>query len=156
MKDKKNGSGSGSLMDTTAEATNEVIAQGAPDIPPGGLTRKMLEDKLTVMPSSSITRDLLHSGDNPEDLWMRTVIKHGSATNKAESKLDAALLYFALCDEFDDEDGKQYIRRKLAGWASIDGIAREQAVSAAIGERFRQAAARAAAGDKPNGPPKVL
>ncbi|MEN8615422.1 hypothetical protein ABFB09_09180 [Dehalogenimonas sp. THU2] len=143
----------GTVPEVNAAGVTPDFTDNSP--PPGGLTREMLEQDLTTMGTPSITRELLHTGDNPETLWMRTIIVNNKAANKAEMKLDAALAYFDLCDEFGDEDGKAYIRRKLAGWASINGTAREQAVSAAIGERYRMAASRNGEG-KQAGPPKTL
>ncbi|AQU02547.1 hypothetical protein B1773_00335 [Dehalococcoides mccartyi] len=104
--------------------------------PSGGLTREKLEGMMTQTSMPSIVRELLEAGDDPEKLWMRTIIMN-SKNAEAEKKLDAALAYFDLCVEFDDKQGMDYLRRKLSGWASINGAAREQAVAAVTGERFR-------------------
>ncbi|WP_303678133.1 hypothetical protein [Dehalococcoides mccartyi] len=127
-------------MSTEAAAITENIPPegliDSPPPPPGGLTREKLEGMMTVSQMPSIVRELMHSGDDVEQLWMRTIIS--SKRNKdAEKKLDAALNYYDLCKEFDDPEGQAYVRRKLSGWASIDGAAREQAVAAVTGERFK-------------------
>ncbi|APH12598.1 MAG: hypothetical protein QQM50_02100 [Dehalococcoides mccartyi] len=127
-------------MPTEAAAITENIPpEGIIDStppPPGGLTREKLEGMMTVSQMPSIVRELLHSGDDVEQLWMRTQITNNK-NKAAEKKLDAALNYYDLCVEFDDKAGQAYVRRKLSGWASIDGAAREQAVAAVIGERFK-------------------
>lgn len=75
----------------------------------------------------NVAKELVHPGKgDPAELLMRVILKD-------ERQLNAAVLYFAKCEEFDLPVEKKVLAWRLAGTASIGGVARRELVMAATG-----------------------
>ncbi len=88
---------------------------------------RYLEGLMTQTQVPNVAKELVHPGKgDPSELLMRINLKD-------ERMLNAVVLYYGLCEEFDLEEEKRLLAYRLAGTTSIGGIARRELIMAATG-----------------------
>jgi hypothetical protein len=88
---------------------------------------RYLEGLMFQSQMPNVAKELVHPGKgDPTELLMRCNIKD-------ERMLNAIVLYYGLCEEFDLPEEKKLLAYRLAGSTSIGGIARRELIMAATG-----------------------
>lgn len=80
-------------------------------------------DWMTDANFPSVIKELVHPGEDPDELFMRCFFNN-------EQQLNAAVLFDQKCEEFSIGRGRTLLRKKMAGSVSIDGQSRLELIQA--------------------------
>jgi hypothetical protein len=105
----------------------------SPGLDRGGSERYLLNDPryleglMSTSQIPNVAKELVHPGKgDPAELLMRCNIKD-------ERMLNAIVLYYGLCEEFNLPEEKKLLSYRLAGSTSVGGLSRRELIMAATG-----------------------
>jgi hypothetical protein len=87
---------------------------------------KALEGLFNQQQFPSVFKEFVHPGKDPRELLMRCIFKD-------ERERNAAVLYYAKCEEFGLTEEKQILTNWLASTVSVRGLARRELLMAGTG-----------------------
>ncbi len=87
---------------------------------------RALEGLFNQQQFPNVAKELVHPGKDPKELLMRCIFKD-------ERERNAAVLYYAKCEEFSLEEEKQVFLTWLASTVSVRGLSRRELAMVSTG-----------------------